>query len=52
MGLGDRRLALLGRLKRHEVKADHATRKMDLPDAVREDFFFIHGCKMLMNGDF
>ena len=40
MGFGLGRLSFLCRLKCHEIEADHAARKVDLPDAVREEFFF------------
>ena len=36
----DRRLAFLLRLKRHEIKTNHAAGKMNLPDTVCENLLF------------
>ena len=50
MGFWNGRLAFFGRLKRHEVKADHSTRKMDLPDAVGENFVFVFcHCRFILS---
>ena len=41
--LGNRSLAVFGRLEGDEVESDHAARKVNLSNAVRKDFlFFVH----------